>query len=438
MNPVGRLTDEIIAGASIPDGQKRAKLTDGHSLYLLLTDDGKRQWRVRLKGSDRVLGEYPAVGIAQAREAAQALRERLKVPSVETLAAAAPATVPAAVAQAVGRMPQFGEIAREWAEFDKAITAQALYRKRLYVHKKFTPLHALPLNQVTVEQCRSVYDAIRAKSAAKDNARRTGGSTAKRAGEYLSLIFQHAANTRGIIHNPAAGHKGWMGRSDRKALAKRRQKHTVDPNLFGQMMDAIDTWQPKETKEKGRGTSQTAQNFLRFVARIPLRASEITGARWAEFEHLEDPARAVWHVPGERMKQREPHDVPLSRQAVAILLEQRGYVAGHYPGGSEYVFPGRDSGRTHIDGDNQQRSLNALGFGHVHSVHGMRHAFETLAGKLRGPEAAFLAHLCTAHALTGVMARYVNTDMPEHRRELLQWWADEIERMKRDYTVAAA
>src|SRR5207253_6344511 len=129
----------------------------------------------------------------------------------------------------------------------------------------------------------------------------------------------------------------------------------------------------------------------------------------------------------------------LSRQAVAILLAQREYVRETYPTGSDYVFPNRDTPRRHIKGDNQRRTLTALGYGPgdatSQSIHGFRHSFLTLTGK--AGQDVFLADRCLAHMVKGVMGRYLTTDLPEQRRALLQWWADEIERLKDSYKVAA-
>lgn len=414
------LTDEIIQAATKPGG----KVSDGHSLYVMLLD-GKRRWRLRLKGTDYSLGEYPAVSIAEARTKAAALRAaKVELPPAPAiLAAPAPAQAPAPVN---GAMPTFGEIAHEWAEFDQAITPHGLYRKELHV-RKFAPLHALPLTSISVAQCSALCATIRKES---------GLPTAKRAGEYLNLIYLHAAAQRGLqVSNPAANHVAWIARTDRKVMSKRRQKHLTDPHQFGLMAEAIDMWAPAESKEKGAGTSQTAQSFLRFIMRIPVRASELAGARWAEFRDLDDPAKALWIIPGPRMKQREEFAVPLPPQALAILLEQRAYVVERYPRGSEYVFPNRDTGSRHIKGDNQKRSLNALGWGKVQSIHGMRHSFATLAAK--AGKDVFLADRCLAHSVKGVMGLYLSTDLPEQRRAMLQWWADEIERLKNGYKVPA-
>jgi integrase len=442
----GKLTDDAIRALAIQTGispqtgkpYAYAKATDGHGLYVILTPDGRRRWRVRVKGTDYALGDYPAVSIDAARAAAAEKRGEVKAPP-PVVAAPLPAAIAAVLAPANGNggpVPTFGDIAREWAEHDQAITPKALKRKRDHV-AKFARLHTLPITAISVQQCREVASQIRKDAAPKKGGHAVSGlHTAQRAGSYLSQIFRFATDHHGIAHNPAAGHANWWGRSDNKALKARRHKHTTDPAAFGAMMSTIDMWEPRVAKQQGHGTSATSQNFLRLIARVPLRANEMAGARWSEFRHLDDPANALWVIPAERMKQRKEHEVPLSRQACAILLAQREYVRQNYPRGSAYVFPQREDSTRHIQSDNQARLLTTLGI-KGQSIHGFRHSFETMTAKARGPEAAFLAHLCTAHEIDGVMGRYVVTDMPEHRRELFQWWADRIDALVKAHETGA-
>ena len=67
------------------------------------------------------------------------------------------------------------------------------------------------------------------------------------------------------------------------------------------------------------------------------------GAQWSEFAFdLTDPPKGKkpqhpepqWRIPGERMKMREQHIVPLSTQAVAILRELHAIT-----GPDGYLFP---------------------------------------------------------------------------------------------------
>ncbi|MCX5510764.1 tyrosine-type recombinase/integrase [Pseudomonas sp. BJa3] len=52
--------------------------------------------------------------------------------------------------------------------------------------------------------------------------------------------------------------------------------------------------------------------LLTFVRNVELRKTE-----WSEF----DLDRAEWRIPAERMKVREPHIVPLSKQVAKLLRE---------------------------------------------------------------------------------------------------------------------
>ena len=56
-----------------------------------------------------------------------------------------------------------------------------------------------------------------------------------------------------------------------------------------------------------------------------VRTGEIVGARWCEF----DLEAKEWRIPAERMKRRQEHIVPLSRQAIALLDEIRP-LTGHF------------------------------------------------------------------------------------------------------------
>lgn len=50
-----------------------------------------------------------------------------------------------------------------------------------------------------------------------------------------------------------------------------------------------------------------------------VRPGELRLTEWTEF----DEANRVWLIPAEKMKMRDDHEVPLSRQALAILSNLR-------------------------------------------------------------------------------------------------------------------
>ncbi len=63
-----------------------------------------------------------------------------------------------------------------------------------------------------------------------------------------------------------------------------------------------------------------------------VRKSELTNATWSEINFSE----ALWTIPKERMKRRNPHLVFLSRQALDIFIALKTFA-----GGSDYVLPSR-------------------------------------------------------------------------------------------------
>ncbi len=81
----------------------------------------------------------------------------------------------------------------------------------------------------------------------------------------------------------------------------------TDPKAMGALLRAIDGY---------RGDLPT-RCALRLAPLTFVRPGELRKAEWAEF----DLDRAEWNIAAIRMKSREPHLVPLSRQAVECLRD---------------------------------------------------------------------------------------------------------------------
>jgi len=84
---------------------------------------------------------------------------------------------------------------------------------------------------------------------------------------------------------------------------------------------------------------QQTKLALKLVILTFLRTTELRAGKRSDLENL-DEASAQWRVPAERMKMRLEHLVPLSRQAVAVLREQRS-LAGNSP--NIFPSPGKKS-----------------------------------------------------------------------------------------------
>lgn len=166
---------------------------------------------------------------------------------------------------------------------------------------------------------------------------------------------------------------------------------------------------------RGAPAAPSARLALEFLVLTAARSGEVRLATWDEV----DMDAAVWTIPAERMKQKREHRVPLSSPAVAILRE-----AGQYRDASGLLFPGV---RSRPLGDSTlSRMLRDLDIPCV--PHGFRSSFRDWAAE-RSSLPGEVAELALAHVNSNkVEAAYRRTDMFDMRRDLMQRWADYLDR----------
>jgi integrase len=135
-----------------------------------------------------------------------------------------------------------------------------------------------------------------------------------------------------------------------------RMAAIIEPIKIGGLLRAIDGY---------RGEPMT-RLALRLIPYIFPRPTEFRTMEWAHIDlHGATPE---WRVPWRRMKMREPHIVPLSRQAAELLQEIR-----LFSGNRRWVFPQlRNPDRPMLEGC-ITAALRTMGFaGTEMSSHGFR------------------------------------------------------------------
>jgi integrase len=158
-----------------------------------------------------------------------------------------------------------------------------------------------------------------------------------------------------------------------------------------------------------------AAQALEFAILTASRTGETIGARWPEFDLLDE----IWTVPPERMKGGRAHRVPLSPRALAILKEMRLLrPAGDAVG---YVFPGGKAGHPL---SNMAFLMLLRRMGHADlTAHGFRATFKTW-GSERTSYQSEIVEASLAHVIgSKVEQAYQRGDMFEKRRRLMQQWA---------------
>jgi integrase len=110
---------------------------------------------------------------------------------------------------------------------------------------------------------------------------------------------------------------------------------------------------------------------LRFVILTAARSGEVRGMSWSEVSI----DQRIWLVPADRMKARREHRVPLSDQAIAVLMQAKDIYA-EAPGRDDLVFPG-------AKGPLSDMSLTAVlrRMGPEVTAHGFRSSFRDWAGE---------------------------------------------------------
>jgi integrase len=146
------------------------------------------------------------------------------------------------------------------------------------------------------------------------------------------------------------------------------------------------------------------------------RSGEIRGATWNEF----DLNAGVWTIPGERMKAKEPHRVPLSAPALAVvktLKEQKQHETLVFPSPREKVLS--DMTLTALLRRVKAKSDTP---GRFATAHGFRSSFRDWASEYR--YARDLAERALAHTVANATERaYHRTDLIELRKPMMEAWS---------------
>ncbi|MDR0736152.1 MAG: integrase arm-type DNA-binding domain-containing protein [Zoogloeaceae bacterium] len=389
------LTDTVIKNAK-PDDKPR-KLADEKSLFLYITPSGGKLWRMqyRFEGKQKLLalGIYPEITLADARERRDAARKLLAN-------GADPGAVKKAQ-KAAGReraANSFEVVAREWFEMWKADKAESHSSKVIARLEKdiFPWLGGSPIVEITAPIVLEVLRRIEGRGVIE---------TAHRAKENISQVMRYAIATGRAERDPCPDLRGALQVYRGKNFAS-----ITDPVEVGRLLRAI----------AGYPGTPAVCAALRLAPLVFVRPGELRAAKWADI----DFERGEWRYLVTKTKTE--HLVPLARQAAAILQ-------GLHPltGAGEWVFPNVRPGRP-MSNATLNRALQTLGYDTKTEMtsHGFRAMARTLlAEELRFPPEVIEHQL--AHSVPDALGTaYNRTKYLKDRREMMQAWADYLDKLK--------
>jgi integrase len=380
-------------------GPSPAKLADGGGLYLFVSPQGAKLWRMdyRYLGKRRTasLGAYPAVGLAVARK----LRDGIKGQLAEGLDPAA-AKRAAAVAATVAAENTFRAIADEYqAKLKREGRAvRTLEKIRWLLDFADSVIGRRPISTITPAEVLEVLRRVE---------KRGRHETARRLRSTIGSVFRYAIATARAENDPTIALRGALTTPTVTPRAA-----VTDEKQLGALLRAID----------GYGGQPSTHAALRLMPILFPRPGELRAADWAEF----DLDAAVWTVPAARTKMRRPHRVPLPGQAVAILRELHAIT-----GRGKLAFPSVRTVLRPISENTLNAALRRMGYAQDEvTSHGFRATASTLLNEsgLWNPDAIErqLAHV-EGNAVRRAYARGEHWD---ERVRMMQWWADRLDGLR--------
>ena len=294
----------------------------------------------------------------------------------------------------------FEVIAREW--FAKqtsrwAVSHSDKIRSRLE-NDAFPWIGKRAIAEITAKELLATLDRIVERGAV---------DSAHRVLQNCGQIFRYAVASGRAQRNPAADIRG--------ALPSVRTSHLAaitDPKAIGGLLRAIDTYEG----------SLVTRCALRLAPLLFVRPGELRHAEWQEI----DFELSQWNIPAQKMKMGEPHLVPLSCQALAVLKELHPLT-----GRGRYVFPSARSPKRPMSNNAVLSALRRMGFEKDEmSGHGFRAMARTVLDETLQFRPDYIEHQL-AHAVRDPNGRaYNRTAHLNQRKLMMQAWADHLDLLK--------
>jgi len=394
------LTDNHVKRAA--PRAKGYKLSDRDGLYLFVTPTGAKSWRYDFRDGPRrqtlTLGRYPEIPLKRARELVFEARQR-------QAEGANPAAEKRRERQSAAHasVSTFKQLAEAWFAAAGAGKSGSWRRNhRAWLEAEVYPvMGARPLKEVIPADVLEVMRRFE---------RRGALHSAERIRSILSGIFRFGIRNLRCDADPANALLGAI------RPPKARHHPAITLAELPAFLAAVDGYSGRPWTKIG----------MRLLLRTFTRKSELVGARWSEI----DLDAAEWRIPAERMKMREPHIVPLSRQAVDEFRALHAIAAG-----SEFVIPNRSATSRHAGPSLFNDLLRAIGYTGRMSPHGARALASTALNEM-GWRPDVIERQLAHSERDKVRAAYHRAEYLEERRRMMQAWSDVIdEASKRDSNV---
>ena len=360
------------------------------------------------------LGLYPDVSLSKARSLALDARKQV-------MDGEAPKGVKAARET---KTETFFALVDEWIAQQGHRSARTLQRYQLLRSRLGTIGSLKPRNitpMILVELCRRVADEH-------------SPYQAHRQLTFIAQVMRYGIPSGRVLQDPTIGVRNGLPRGEqgkhRAAITKPSEQRDSEGNLlpdsvrltkFGKFLRSTSLDElPELLNWIDSYDSLVVRSFLQLMALFWCRSSELTQARWEDI----DWEQKLYRIPAERMKMRQEHLVPISRQAEQILRTLRASCRA-----SDFVFPSTWNNKSRpIHIATPMRVLRTKFDGQM-TVHGFRSTASTLLNERGWNPDVIEAQLAHQDA-NAVRRAYNRAQYLEDRRRMMQEWADYLDELR--------
>jgi integrase len=373
------------------------KLADGGGLYVLVRPNGARYWRMDYRWEGRrktlALGVYPTISLSEAREKRNQEKKRLADridPGVHRRRQR--------LATAIASNNTFRLVCQEWvAKVTREGRSGATLNKiKWLLDLANNEIGERPVSEITPPELLAVLRKVEARGRYH---------TARRLRSTCGQVFRFAIATGWAERDPSTDLRG--------ALTSQKVKHrpaVTDPKAIGALLRAIEGYD-------GQPITLAA---LRLAPLVFVRPGELRRAEWSEI----DFDAAEWRIPAEKMKMRQPHRVPLSRQALAILRDLQPLT-----GKGPYLFPSVRTTRRPMSENTLNAALRRLGYTKDEATaHGFRSTAAVRLNEMGRWNADAIERQLAHQEANDVRRAYTHAaEYWAERQEMMQVWADQLD-----------
>jgi integrase len=372
---------------------KQYKIADGEGLFLLIMPNGSKYWRLRYFFDDKekllALGVYPDVSLADARE------RRAQARKVLAVGRDPGETKKEAKRLAGSKMSNsFEVVAWEWLEKrGHELAPSTLRTRRARFEKYILPmLGQRPIAEITAPEVLAMLRGVEDKGVLDQ---------AQRVKQLTGQVFRYAIATGRAERNPVPDLRGAL-----KTRIVRHRSYLKESELPAYLRKLVTYDGHPQTKLA-----------LRFLLLTFVRTIELRSAQWTEI----DWDKEEWRIPAERMKMKETHIVPLSRQAVAVLRELE-----KHSGNRQYIYPSQQNPSSFMSENTMLYALYRMGYHSRATGHGFRSTASTILNE-HGFRADVIERQLAHGERNNVRAAYNHAQYLPERRKMMQWWADYLD-----------